>query len=110
MPATTLDDITPSEIMLSLILLKPGERNLRVEDLKMGLDAVSAESPRLNISNETIDNTFFFWNHYLHGDWDLPHYRLSREGARFLQREFSTYSPELQHRLTELAEKVWRYK
>lgn len=109
MPATNLDEITHREIILSLILLKPGERNFRVEDLKRGLDAVSTENPRLNISGDSIDSTFFFFDHYLHGEFDLPHYRLSREGRRDLQTKFAAYSPELQDRLTELAEKGWRY-
>lgn len=109
MSARTLDEMTNSEIILSLIFLKPGERNFRVEDLKRGLSAVSAESPNLSISGDNLDRTFFFWDHYLHGDLDLPHYRLSEEGSNFLQKEFATYSPELKLKLAELAEKVWRY-
>lgn len=107
--AKSLDDITHSQIILSLILLKPGQRNFRVEDFARGLRAVSAESPRLRISNDTIDSTFFFFDHYLHGDLDLPHYRLGNEGRRDLQQEFATYSSELQQKLTQLAGKVWRY-
>ncbi|MEK6939370.1 MAG: hypothetical protein AABX31_01455 [Nanoarchaeota archaeon] len=110
MSATTLDDLTHSEIILNLVLLKPGERNFRIEDFARGLRAVSGENPRLRISNNAIDDTFFFYDHYLHGEWDLPHYRLSREGRRDLQKEFNTYSAELQHKLTELAEKVWQYE
>lgn len=109
MSMKTLDDITHSEIILGLILLKPGKRYFRVEDFGRGLKVVSTESPRLRISGDTIDRTFFFWDHYLHGDFDSPYYRLSEEGKAILQREFSTYSPELQQRLVELAEKVWRY-
>ena len=110
MLATTLDDITHSEIILSLILLKPGERNFRIEDFARGLRAVSAENPRLRISNNAIDDTFFFWDHYLHGEWNLPHYILSREGRKDLQKEFAAYSKELQDKLKELAEKVWQYE
>ncbi len=106
---TTLEDITHSEIILSLILLKPGKRNFRVEDLHQGLKDISTESSRLRISWDSISNTFFFYEPYLTGELNFPHYRLSEEGKAFLQREFATYSPELQHRLTELAEKVWGY-
>ncbi len=104
----TLDDLTHREIILSFIQLRPGERNFLVEDLKKGLDTVSTESPRLIISMDSISNTFFFYEPYLSGELDLPHYILSKEGKALLQREFATYSPELQHKLMELAEKVWR--
>lgn len=106
--AKGLDDLTHSEIILSLILLKPGERNFRVEDFARGLRTVSAESHRLRISNDAIDSTFFFFDQYLHGEFDFPHYKLNEEGRRYVQREFATYSPELQQRLTKLAGKVWR--
>lgn len=106
---TTLEDITHSEIILSLILLKPGKRNFRVEDLHQGLKDVSTESSRLRISLDSISNTFFAYEPYLSGEYNLPHYRLSDEGRTHLQKEFATYSPELQQRLTQLAGKVWRY-
>jgi len=105
----TLDDLTQSEIILNLILLKQGNGNFRVEDLKRGLDSVSSERPRLRISLDSISNTFFFYDHWLHGEFDLPHYRLSREGQTYLQKEFDTYNPELQNRLKGVAEKVWQY-
>ncbi|MEK6939988.1 MAG: hypothetical protein AABX31_04640, partial [Nanoarchaeota archaeon] len=86
MAATTLDDITHSEIILSLIFLKPRERNFRIEDFARGLKAVSVEESRLRIPNDSIGSTFFFYDHWLHGEFDLPHYRLSREGREDLQK------------------------
>ena len=108
MSATTLDEITHSEIILSLILLKPGMKDFRFEDLTSGLKAASSEEPRLRISTDAVSNTFFFLDHYLQGDLTSPYYKLSREGADFLQKEYSIYSPELKNRLRELSEKVWR--
>lgn len=105
----TLDDLTNDEIILSIIHLKQGKKNFLVEDLKRGLDSVSSESPRLRISSVGIGNTFFFHDQWLHGEFDLPHHRLSRDGLRYLQKEFSAYHPELQDRLKGLAEKVWKY-
>lgn len=108
MPQTTLDDITHREIILSLILLKPGPRNFRVEDLKRGLGVASNENPRLKIPSDSVDTTFFFYDHYLHGDFDLPHYRLNEYGKKCLQKDFDGYAPELQNTLRELAGKVWQ--
>ncbi len=108
MAKTTLEYLTSREIILSLIYLKQGKRDFYVEDLKKGLDTVSAESTRLKISWNSIMNTLFFYHPYLCGELDLPGYRLNKEGQKIVQKEFAAYSPELQNRLKKLAEKVWQ--
>ena|SRR3989344_8362627 len=108
-----MDDVigklTHREIILSVILLKPGNGNFVVEDLKKGLDSVVHESPRLDIPWSSISNTLFFYHPYLCGELNLPEYRLSYEGRKIIQKEFDTYSPKTQQRLREITEKVWHY-
>ena len=70
---------------------------------------MSIDYPRLRTSGESIDRLFFFYDHWLHGELDLSHYKLSEEGRAYLQREFATYSTKLQNRLRELTGRVWQY-
>ncbi len=110
MTKISLENITQREILLNVILLKTGNRNFTVEEVKRGLDCVSKEYPRTKMSWKQISDVFFFYNSYLYGELDNQHYRLSKEGKEIFKADFKKYNPELQDLLHRIAKKVWQYK
>jgi len=99
--------IPTKKILLSIILLKQGNRSFKIEKLEEGLKKCSWEYPLLKNSQEEIGKIFFNYPPSSCGDFYNPDYRLSKEGRENFQKEFDNYDPLLQSELKTIAEKVW---
>ena len=90
-----LDRMTLNDIVKGIILLKKGGQNFLVEELRDGIGNAVDLYDRLRIvNNQFLDNLFFFYEGYLHGEWDLPHYRLSKEGRDVIEKDLINFCKE----------------
>jgi hypothetical protein len=107
--AANLEELTQIQLIKALILFKPGGGNFLDEELTKVIKNASEELPRLEaVTKKTLDVLFWFDSCYLHGEWDLPHYRLSDEGREVYKKWIrDNYGNEVLELLKPIAEKAW---
>lgn len=105
-----LNKMTLADIVRSIILLKPGKRNFLIEELKEALEKATMVYERLDNADYDALSKLFFWDEeWLHGEWDLPHYRLSEEGKKNYEKRLKEeYGPDILSYVQPLADKAWK--
>lgn len=105
-----LEELTQIELIKALILFKPGLQNFLEEELLKAIRNASTDLPRLEeVTVKTLRFLLSWDSCYLHGEWDLPHHRLSEEGKGVYKKWIQdNYGSEVLYMIKPIAEKAWK--